>query len=221
MIPSCSRTRRRSESVGGLMPGRARSSSEKRRAPSERSWTMIAVHFEPMMSAVHATLQFASWTGLMVRTIRLYSARRTVPPRGAPAACAPLGEAGYGPQPKPPFAAASASAAMAANARRSMVSLLPLTIGNQHRPTDGPDLQGLTPVRRSVTMGSDELRRQRIHRRASAPPPARARAVTAGHRLAGRLVHLHLADRVRSASAVGQGAPHDRREARRLGRFPP
>ena len=60
MISSCSRTRRRSESVRGLMPGQERSSSEKRRGPSERSWTMIAVHFEPMMSAVQATAHSSS-----------------------------------------------------------------------------------------------------------------------------------------------------------------
>ena len=53
------------ESVRGLIPGQERSSSEKRRGPSERSWTMIAVHFEPMMSAVQATAHSSSWTGLM------------------------------------------------------------------------------------------------------------------------------------------------------------
>ena len=67
MIPSCSSTRSRSESVRGLMPGQERSSSEKRRGPSDRSWTMIAVHFEPMMSAVQATAHSSSWTGFIVR----------------------------------------------------------------------------------------------------------------------------------------------------------
>ena len=50
------------------MPGQACSSSEKRRGPSERSWTSSAVHFEPMISAEHATAQVASWTGFIVRT---------------------------------------------------------------------------------------------------------------------------------------------------------
>ena len=67
MRPSCSRTRSRSESVRGLMPGHERSSSEKRRGPSDRSWTMIAVHFEPMISAVQATAHSSSWTGFIVR----------------------------------------------------------------------------------------------------------------------------------------------------------
>jgi len=55
------------------MPGQARSSSENRRAPSERSCTITAVHFEPMMSAHAATeQQWALWTGCIVR-IRLAS----------------------------------------------------------------------------------------------------------------------------------------------------
>ena len=49
------------------MPGHACSSSEKRRGPSDMSCTSNAVHFEPMMSAEHATAQVASWTGFMVR----------------------------------------------------------------------------------------------------------------------------------------------------------
>jgi hypothetical protein len=49
------------------MPGHAFSSSENRRAPSERSWTRSAVHFEPTMSAEHATAQVASCTGFIVR----------------------------------------------------------------------------------------------------------------------------------------------------------
>src|SRR6266852_289444 len=51
MMRSCSRARNRSESVRGLIPGHERSSSEKRRAPSERSWTSSAVHFAPMIAA--------------------------------------------------------------------------------------------------------------------------------------------------------------------------
>src|SRR4051794_4050188 len=51
------------------MPWHERSSSEKRRGPSERSWTSSAVHFAPMISAVAATAQVpATWTGFMVRT---------------------------------------------------------------------------------------------------------------------------------------------------------
>src|SRR6266545_2423134 len=64
---SCSSTRRRSDSVRGLIPGQARSSSEKRRGPSERSWTRIAVHLAPMISAHAATEQLASCTSLIVR----------------------------------------------------------------------------------------------------------------------------------------------------------
>src|SRR6266516_985003 len=64
---SCSSTRSRSESVRGLMPGHARSSSEKRRGPSERSWTRIAVHLAPMISAHAATEQLASCTSFIVR----------------------------------------------------------------------------------------------------------------------------------------------------------
>src|SRR6188474_1455921 len=73
MISSCSRTRNRSESVRGLIPGQDRSSSEKRRGPSERSWTITAVHLAPMMSAVQATEQLASWTARIVRMRSLYS----------------------------------------------------------------------------------------------------------------------------------------------------
>src|SRR5919108_533521 len=69
MKPSCSSTRSRSESVRGLMPGHERSSSEKRRGPSDRSCTTSAVHFVPMMSAQHATAHVSSWTGSIVRAI--------------------------------------------------------------------------------------------------------------------------------------------------------
>src|SRR5262249_7399634 len=59
---------RRSESVRGLMPGHACSSSMKRRGPSERSWTMTGVHFVAMISAVAATAQFScSCTSFIVR----------------------------------------------------------------------------------------------------------------------------------------------------------
>src|SRR6187401_3599401 len=81
MISSCSRTRNRSESVRGLIPGQDRSSSEKRRGPSERSWTITAVHLAPMMSAVQATEQLASWTGRIVRMCSLYSEADIVPRR--------------------------------------------------------------------------------------------------------------------------------------------
>src|SRR5437868_11320142 len=51
------------------MPWHERSSSEKRRGPSERSWTRRAVHLAPMISAVAATAHvLASWTGFIVRT---------------------------------------------------------------------------------------------------------------------------------------------------------
>src|SRR5690348_4343601 len=67
-MPSASRARSRSASVRGLMPWHERSSSEKRRGPSERSWTRSAVHFAPTISAVAATAQvLASWTGFIVR----------------------------------------------------------------------------------------------------------------------------------------------------------
>src|SRR5215217_5223016 len=79
MIPSCSRTRSRSESVRGLMPGQERSSSEKRRGPSDMSWRITAVHLAPMMSAVQATEQLASWTGRIVRMRSLYSEPSLVP----------------------------------------------------------------------------------------------------------------------------------------------
>ena len=47
----------RSESVRGLIPGQACSSSVKRRGPSERSCTSSDVHFEPISSAHAATAQ--------------------------------------------------------------------------------------------------------------------------------------------------------------------
>src|SRR3954453_20445605 len=81
MIPSCSRTRSLSESVRGLMPGQERSSSEKRRGPSDMSWTITAVHLAPMMSAVQATEQLASWTGRIVRMRSLYLEVSLVPRR--------------------------------------------------------------------------------------------------------------------------------------------
>src|SRR4029079_15459436 len=81
MMPSCSRTRSRSDSVRGLMPGQERSSSEKRRGPSDMSWTITAVHLAPMMSAVQATEQLASWTGRIVRMRSLYSEAPLVPRR--------------------------------------------------------------------------------------------------------------------------------------------
>src|SRR3954470_24185108 len=81
MKPSCSRTRRRSESVRGLIPGQERSSSEKRRGPSDRSWTITAVHLAPIRSAVQATEQLASWTGRIVRMRSLYPAGFLVPGR--------------------------------------------------------------------------------------------------------------------------------------------
>src|SRR6266511_1980683 len=64
---SCSSTRSRSDSVRGLIPGQARSSSEKRRGPSERSCTRIAVHLAPMISAHAATEQLSSCTSFIVR----------------------------------------------------------------------------------------------------------------------------------------------------------
>src|SRR5919201_6905484 len=68
-MPSSSSARSRSDSVRGEMPAQERSSSEKRRGPSERSWTRSAVHFAPMISAHAATPQVAeSWTGFIVRT---------------------------------------------------------------------------------------------------------------------------------------------------------
>ncbi len=51
------------------MPGQECSSSENRRGPSDRSCTSSAVHFEPMISAEHATAQVASWTGFIVRVL--------------------------------------------------------------------------------------------------------------------------------------------------------
>src|SRR5690348_1357972 len=67
-MPSSSSARRRSDSVRGEMPEHECSSCEKRRGPSERSWTRRAVHFAPMISAHAATAQdVASWTGFIVR----------------------------------------------------------------------------------------------------------------------------------------------------------
>src|ERR1035437_10303935 len=42
-MPSCSRALSRSSSVRGLMPQQERSSCEKRRGPSERSWMQVRV----------------------------------------------------------------------------------------------------------------------------------------------------------------------------------
>src|SRR5205085_10359184 len=54
------------------MPQQECSSSEKRRGPSERSWTRSAVHFAPTISAHAATEQeVASWTALIVRMRRI------------------------------------------------------------------------------------------------------------------------------------------------------
>src|SRR5579884_559794 len=61
------------------MPWHERSSSEKRRGPSERSCTRSAVHLAPMISAVAATAHVvASWTGFIVRVAisRLYARLR-------------------------------------------------------------------------------------------------------------------------------------------------
>src|SRR3954451_863850 len=55
------------------MPGQEQRSSEKRRAPSERSWTSRAVHFEPMISAARATEHAWSWTAFIVRVIAIQS----------------------------------------------------------------------------------------------------------------------------------------------------
>ena len=54
-MPSASSQRSRSASVLGLMPAHACSSSVNRRGPSERSWTMSTVHFDPTISPVAAT----------------------------------------------------------------------------------------------------------------------------------------------------------------------
>src|SRR5919198_3237151 len=71
-MPSCSSARSRSASVRGLMPEHECSSSENRRAPSERSWTRSAVHFAPTISAQAATEQdVASWTAFIVRMCRI------------------------------------------------------------------------------------------------------------------------------------------------------
>ena len=56
-ISSLSSQRNRSASVRGLIPSHERSSSVKRRGPSDRSWTMSTVHFEPTISAAPATEQ--------------------------------------------------------------------------------------------------------------------------------------------------------------------
>ena len=67
-MSSDSSQRSRSASVRGLIPAHERSSSVKRLGPSERSWTISTVHFEPTISAAPATEQVgASWTGSMVR----------------------------------------------------------------------------------------------------------------------------------------------------------
>src|SRR5438270_10857467 len=59
------------------MPQQECSSSENRRAPSERSWTRIAVHFAPTISAQAATEHdVASCTGFMVRMGRILLAYR-------------------------------------------------------------------------------------------------------------------------------------------------
>src|SRR5205807_1947042 len=69
-MPSASSARSRSASVRGLMPWHECSSWEKRRGPSDRSWTRSAVHLAPMISAEAATAQVpASWTGSIVRVI--------------------------------------------------------------------------------------------------------------------------------------------------------
>jgi hypothetical protein len=59
----------RSESVRGLIPGQACSSSMNRRGPSERSCRSSAVHLVPMISAVAATAQLPSCTSFIVRFI--------------------------------------------------------------------------------------------------------------------------------------------------------
>src|SRR5689334_9070667 len=59
----------RSESVRGLMPGHACSSSMNLRGPSERSWTISGVHLVAMISAVAATAQSWSWVSFIVRFI--------------------------------------------------------------------------------------------------------------------------------------------------------
>src|SRR3954447_21360602 len=67
------------------MPWHDRSSSEKRRGPSERSCTSSAVHFAPMISAVAATAQVpATWTGFIVRTAiaRIVRRAESIPGRG-------------------------------------------------------------------------------------------------------------------------------------------
>src|SRR5438046_291090 len=71
-MPSCSSARSRSDSVRGLIPLHECSSSENRRAPSERSWTRIAVHFAPTISAQAATEHdVESCTGFIVRMYRI------------------------------------------------------------------------------------------------------------------------------------------------------
>src|SRR5205823_4598443 len=69
---------RRSESVRGLMPGHACSSSMNRRGPSERSWTITGVHFVAMISAVAATAQFSCLcTSFIVRLMTTMLLRAT------------------------------------------------------------------------------------------------------------------------------------------------
>src|ERR687883_386697 len=66
-MPSSSNARSRSDSVRGLIPAHECSSSENRRAPSERSWTRSAVHLAPMISAHAATEHVPSWIAFIVR----------------------------------------------------------------------------------------------------------------------------------------------------------
>jgi hypothetical protein len=66
--PSSSEPAQPLDSVRGLIPGQECSSSEKPAGPSDMSCTSSAVHFEPMISAEHATAQVASCTGFIVRT---------------------------------------------------------------------------------------------------------------------------------------------------------
>src|SRR5436853_5293168 len=64
------------------MPQQECSSSEKRRGPSERSWTRSAVHFAPTISAHAATEQeVASCTGFIVRMCRILLVPVTERPR--------------------------------------------------------------------------------------------------------------------------------------------
>src|SRR6476659_3713303 len=87
---SRSSARRRSASVRGLMPAHECSSSEKRRAPSERSCTRSAVHFAPMISAHAATAhEVDSWTGFMVRIAFRIVVKLLIPRRWAVHPAAP------------------------------------------------------------------------------------------------------------------------------------